>query len=360
MVAAGVGTFAVIWIEALGSHAASVQSHRAPAVAADALHVMAACLWLGALPALTVMLWPRATGAALVRACRGPFTRLIAASVGVVLVTGLYSAGRQVESVDDLFTTSYGQTLLIKSGLLAVLLGLGLVNASRLHGRHPWWLSGQRATAAPPLTRRLVGVEAGIGALLFVAVGVLVETAPARGQAPPQTAVGVETRSGSVADVVVTISATPNRPGLNGFTVIAASARRPAPAVVDGVQLEFTFGSKRSVLTLQKIEPEHYFGTAEVDEAGLVRIDAVVHRGGMRLTVPVLWQLSAPLQEQARSTPSHRLAPYLDGLAVLLIAAASVAGVSYGLNRRSARRRRLAAEAIPTQTEADRVLENSP
>ena len=365
LIVASSATLAIIWIEAIGSHAAAVESDRAVAVAADALHILAACLWLGALATLVLMLWPQtgaaASGIALVRACRGPFTTLMAASVGVLLVTGLYSAGRQVQSVDDLLTTSYGRTLLVKSGLLAVLLSLGLVNANRLHGMRPWLRSMRRLPAARPAPRRMVVAEAGVGALLLLAVGVLAETAPAREQAPSQAASEAQTRSGTVADLVVTISATPNRPGLNAFTVIAASTRRPPPAAIDSVQLEFTTDDVSSVLTLRHVGPQRYFGTTQVETPGSIRIEAVFHRAGQRLTVPLFWQLGPSLeQQQAGGGRSHRLAPYVDGMALLLIAAAALAGAGHGLRRRSARQRQQEADVLGPATGADRIPESCP
>jgi copper transport protein len=81
----------VAWIEALGSHSVAVQSARAVAVAAYSLHVLTALLWLGTLPALVLVLFPRVAGLPpreLVRACRGPFSALIVISVTVLVVTG--------------------------------------------------------------------------------------------------------------------------------------------------------------------------------------------------------------------------------------------------------------------------------
>jgi hypothetical protein len=76
-VSAAALVLAVAWIEALGSHSVAVQSARAVAVAAYSLHVLTALLWLGALPALVLVLFPRVAGLPpreLVRACRGPFS----------------------------------------------------------------------------------------------------------------------------------------------------------------------------------------------------------------------------------------------------------------------------------------------
>ncbi|MFD0578629.1 CopD family protein [Dactylosporangium darangshiense] len=96
-------------------------------------------------------------------------------SVGLVVATGLYNAGRQVDSVDTLLGSAYGRVLLIKSALLLVVGATGLVNSARLHGRVPsrW---GGRAGAATSPPRRLVAVEAAAGIVLLLVVGLLAET----------------------------------------------------------------------------------------------------------------------------------------------------------------------------------------
>jgi copper transport protein len=356
-------------VEAMGSHAAALQEARAPAIAAGALHVLTACVWLGTLPALLLMMWPQRWGAAgpadLLAASRGRLTGLAAGSAGLVVVTGLYSAGRQVGTVDGLFATPYGRALLAKSALLLVLGGLGLVNSARLHGRCPAWLGavGSRLTAGWP-SRRLVLAEAGAGALLLLAVGVLLETAPAHGPATrpgaatraAATPAAVQTASGSVADLVVTVSATPNRPGVNGFTALAASSRRPPPAPLEGVELQIgaTDGGG-GVVALQQVGPGRWFGTGRLDQAGSLRLEAVLHRAGKRLAVPLSWWVGPPVQAPGVvAAPGRRLAPYVDGMALSLLAGA-LALVAARLVL--ARRRRRPVEVVhPAQT-PERVLE---
>jgi copper transport protein len=354
---------AVVSVEAIGSHAAAVDGARAAAVAADALHILTACLWLGALPALVVSLWPQPRGGAgpadLLMASRGALTGLAAGSVGLVVVTGLYSAGREVETVDGLLTTPYGRVLLVKSTLLLVVGGLGLVNAARLHGRPSGWLgplSGRIASRRP--SRRLVVMEAGAGALLLVAVGVLLETVPARAPArvaAAATPAAAETASGSVADLVVTVSVTPNRPGVNGFTVLAASSRRPPPAPVEGVALELTRGGDSSArggdssaLALQQVAPGRWFGTGSLDQSGSLRLRAVLRRAGVRLAVPLSWWVGPPVPAQRLvPAPGRRLAPWVDGMALSLLAGALALGAWRLV---LARRRRYVLDVVhPTQ-----------
>jgi copper transport protein len=146
--------------------------------------------------------------------------------------------------------------------------------------------------------------------VLLIAVAALV------GQAPPLSTpsdIGPEvTRTGFAADLVVTVSATPNQPGVNWLTVLADSSRRPAPAPLDGVDLRI--GGQTVVL--QQLTGTRYFATYRADSAGAVRMVAVLHRGDREYAVPLDWQVSSPA---ARSAPGRRLAPYTDVAALLLL-----------------------------------------
>jgi copper transport protein len=122
----------------------------------------------------------------------------------------------------------------------------------------------------------------------------------------------VLTRSGSVADLVVTVSATPNQPGVNWFTVLAESSRRPAPAAVDRIDLRF--GDQ--LVPLQQLTATRYFATYQAESPGALRVVAVVHRARRQYAVPLDWQV-APAAAPVAS--GRRLAPYVDGAALALL-----------------------------------------
>jgi copper transport protein len=254
----------------------------------------------------------------------------------------------------------------VKSALLLVVGGLGLVSSARLHGRWPAWLGslGQRVAARRP-SRHLVLIEAGAGAVLLLAVGVLVESVPARGPAgasalapPPASA---QTSSGSVADLVVTVSATPNRPGVNGFTVMAASSRRPPPAPLQDVAL--SLGGGAGAVTLRQVGPGRWFGTGRLERAGNLRLQAVIRRSGKRLAVPFSWWVGPPVEPPSAARPTspdrgRRLAPYVDGIAVSLLVGALGVGAGWLVLARRRRRRPppVIPAAVPAQKPPERVL----
>ncbi|MFJ1595897.1 copper resistance CopC/CopD family protein [Streptomyces sp. NPDC088261] len=115
VVAAGI---AATW--ALSEHASTgIQAGLAMPV--DVLHLLAVAIWLGGLTALLVALYraPSIEAAAVRR-----FSRTAFISVVVLAATGLYQSWRQVGSWSALGDTSYGQLLLVKVGLVAVLIAI--------------------------------------------------------------------------------------------------------------------------------------------------------------------------------------------------------------------------------------------
>src|SRR5215471_16118608 len=341
-VSAAALVLAVVVVEGLGSHSVALESARAAAVIAYSLHVLTALLWLGALPALVLVLFPRVAGLPpreVVRACRGPFSTLIVISVTVLVVTGLYGAGRQVPEPGQLLSTSYGRTLLLKTALLAAVGCLGLANSALLHGRR---LNRRgrlvRAPGGAAPSRRLIIVEASVGAVLLAAAGLLADTAPPRTAAPVVPLAKPQAYDATVDDLVVSVSATPNRPGVNGFTVLAASSRRPAPAPIDKVTLKLGGSGESGTLSLQQIEPGRYFGTGRLDSAGSITITAVVWRAGEHLTVTMPWRVSPKAVPPPVARQEHHLAPYVNAIALFVLLLALSAGVQRIVVRRRRRR----------------------
>jgi copper transport protein len=119
VVAAGL---AATW--AMAEHASTgIQTGLAMPV--DILHLLAVAVWLGGLASLLVALyWAPSIEAASVRR----FSRLAFGSVATLAVTGVYQSWRQLGSWSALTGTGYGQLLLVKVGLVAVLVGLAWIS----------------------------------------------------------------------------------------------------------------------------------------------------------------------------------------------------------------------------------------
>lgn len=311
---------------AMTSHAAALQPFSASAVAADTMHVLAAGAWLGGVAAFALALWPtgglgRQDALALMRACRRSFAELAAVSVGVVFATGLYSAGRQVASVDALLTTGYGHVLLVKVGIVLGAAALGGANFLLLRrlARRRGGLWGGRAGS-----RWLLIAEVVMGAGVFLAAAVLSASVPARGAqfSAPQPAI-TTVRSGSAADLVVSVSATPTRAGNSTFTAVVASSRRPPPAPIAAVLLELRGPkSQAETVPLQKFEPGRYFGTAFLSDPGRWKFAVTVRRAGETITVPFTWSVAPADPARPVRFSARPLAPILDWASALLFALA--------------------------------------
>ncbi|MEU1074494.1 MULTISPECIES: copper resistance protein CopC [unclassified Streptomyces] len=119
VVAAGI---AATW--ALAEHASTgIQTGLAMPVAV--LHLLSVATWLGGLATLLVALH---LTPAVERSAVRRFSRIAFWSVTVLVATGLYQAWRQVGSWSALTGTGYGQLLLVKGGLVAVLLSAAYVS----------------------------------------------------------------------------------------------------------------------------------------------------------------------------------------------------------------------------------------
>ncbi|MEB8340016.1 copper resistance CopC/CopD family protein [Streptomyces endophyticus] len=119
VVAAGL---AATW--AMAEHA-STGLQAGLAMPVDVLHLLAVASWLGGLTTLLVALYrvPTIEGSAVRR-----FSRVAFCSVLVLVATGLYQSWRQVGSWSALTGTTYGQLLMVKVGLVAVLVGVAWIS----------------------------------------------------------------------------------------------------------------------------------------------------------------------------------------------------------------------------------------
>ncbi len=176
---------AVAWA---GHAAATEGSARLTHLAADAVHLLAAGVWLGGLCPLAVLLaWarrsPDPSWTAVAQEATRRFSLLGLASVPVLTLTGTVNGWILVGGIPPLLGTPYGRLLLVKLGLLLPLVGIAAWNLLRLK---PALLAppdgvggGSRIAILRRLTRTAVA-EASLGAAVLVVVGALGVTPPAR------------------------------------------------------------------------------------------------------------------------------------------------------------------------------------
>lgn len=187
------GALALTW--SLATHSADGGS-KLVTLPVDLVHMLAMSAWLGAMPALLVLLLKVKDGAALARAVP-VFSRNATICVIALVATGVVQSWRQVGSADALTSTTYGGWLIVKLGLVVAILGLGALArwwaAPRLGETPPARWQQARKSASASVRRaatpapvagtgrfgRLVAVETGLGALVLAVTATLVSTQPA-------------------------------------------------------------------------------------------------------------------------------------------------------------------------------------
>lgn len=175
-------------------------------VASDFLHLVAAGAWLGGLLPLT-LLFASARDVQdpfmplLIRAATFRFSTVGLFAVGTLLATGIVNAAILVGSLPALLETNYGNLLLAKIGLFAVMVCVAAVNRLNLSPRLP------DAGAIRQLARN-TWIETGLGLSIIVIVSVL-------GILPPAAHMNlhnhVHTPSGSTSSDVAFVHIHSNR-----------------------------------------------------------------------------------------------------------------------------------------------------
>jgi copper transport protein len=138
---------------------------------ADWVHITAASLWIGGLCALAIALWPTAPN--LRREVFVRFSRLATVLVALVLAAGTYLALVRVPHLHDLWTTGYGEVLLVKISLVATALAWG--------GAHHFLVRPRLAEAGEGFLGRLGASIAGeslVGIAVLLVAAVLVDSNP--------------------------------------------------------------------------------------------------------------------------------------------------------------------------------------
>ncbi|MEU5624093.1 MULTISPECIES: copper resistance CopC/CopD family protein [Streptomyces] len=108
---------------AMSEHA-SVGLQATLAMPVDVVHLIAVATWLGGLTALLVALYRGPADTPVPALAVSRFSRVAFGSVIALVVTGTYQSWRQLGSWTAFTDTRYGQLLLVKIGLVAVLLGV--------------------------------------------------------------------------------------------------------------------------------------------------------------------------------------------------------------------------------------------
>lgn len=149
---------------------------------ADWVHLSAACIWVGGLVQLALVVWPAAPE--LRREAFLRFSQLAGALVGLLVLAGAYLAYVRLPEASDLWQERYGQVLLLKSGLVGIALTWGALHHFVVRPA----LQRGSGTGSRTISRSLAG-ESAVAIAVLMVVAVLVNSNPPQQPEKPGQAV---------------------------------------------------------------------------------------------------------------------------------------------------------------------------
>jgi len=138
---------------------------------ADWVHLSAACLWLGGLVQLGVVVWPAAPE--LRRRAFLRFARTAPVLIACLLAAGIYLSVLRLPHVHDLWTAGYGRVLLVKIALVCLALAWGGLHHTLARPR----IARDDGRVVRILSRSLLG-EASVGMAVLLLAAILVDAKP--------------------------------------------------------------------------------------------------------------------------------------------------------------------------------------
>ena len=164
----------------LSGHSSSEPNSTRWSELADWVHLCAASLWAGGLVMLLVAFL---TAREQRRAAFVRFARLAPVLIALLVAAGVYLSVLRLPEVNDLWTTGYGQTLIVKLSLVALALAWGAFHHFVVEPRL------DRPRVLRRLPRSLAG-ESAVGMAVLLVAAILVNSArpPQPAQSPSQAA----------------------------------------------------------------------------------------------------------------------------------------------------------------------------
>jgi copper transport protein len=271
---------ALLVVPALAGHAATT-SPRGVAVPLDWLHLVTGSVWIGGLVGLLV-LWSsveQARRTALLGAVVPRFSRIAFGCVVLLTASGTVAALLHLPTLATLWTTSYGQTIVLKVALLLLALLLAAVNLVRTKPRLEAAAARKDETlgaATALLLRRLVRGEVAIVTAAILAAALLTSLPPpakalaSLGGVSARVGPGAVQRTISHGSYRVALRMTPNKAAVpNEFELRLTQNGRPlrgAHVVAQFAMLDM------DMQALAYLLPERAPGTYAASKPALVMV----------------------------------------------------------------------------------------
>jgi copper transport protein len=212
---AGGCALALLAAPALAGHALDRDQTKLISVPVDLAHVTSAAVWFGGLVSLVFVVPSASADAAERSRLVRRFSTAALTSVCVLALSGLGRALTELHNVSQVWSTTYGRALIVKSAIVVPLLGLG-------------WLNRTLLLDAFARLRRSAMLEAVLLLAIVVAVGVLTELRP--GVSRPANAAAAPPLQAAQPPVLPPRDAVVDARALGNLAV--ALARRPGKATV--------------------------------------------------------------------------------------------------------------------------------
>lgn len=315
--------------DAFGGHA-GIGGSFVVGVVVRTVHLASLCLWIGAVAAMWLLtrrqrelrvLWPSVSA-------------LAAVGLALTGASGLLLSGRVAVTVTALLGTTYGQRIVIKSGLLVVLAVLGAVASRRI-----------RRGEVP----RRLPVELAVAGVAVVLAALLASASPARGEkflALPEEEPQVVTSD--VSDLTVSASIEPARPGANLVQVRVLNTRRPPPGPIESATIRIEGGDGSVVAERRGVPDAGVLEWADVaiPSPGTYRVEVEVTRSVSPVSPFVAsWEVEPTPVARAKRVVSNR--PWAPIAASLAAAWAVVVVAGWWATRRLSTRS--APDSTPVQ-----------
>ena len=276
---------AIAWTFSRGGHAATTS----PAwfsVLDDTVHVLAMATWLGGLMIVLRAVLPRREPTEL-RSVLPVFSQVAMVAIGLLALSGLYSAWRGVGEWDALFHTAYGLLVTLKVALLAAIVAVAAL-ARRVVRRsvRPRTVAFAMTDAAvdedvaadadveTERLRRSVFVEALIAFVVLALTGLLVAQPRGKEALAASYRKPVSASAALGGGRTVTVTADPGVHGPVNVTVELSKGARPTSLAVTATQKRKQIGPLPIKLTRETTGV--YDGSTSLPVAGPWEIDLTV------------------------------------------------------------------------------------
>lgn len=287
-------------------------------VSSDALHLIASATWLGALVMLVPLLrWTKREMEETQRFLFlanvfDRFSLIAGISVLVILTTGVFNGLVELNSWGAFIDTTYGKVLLAKLSLLAPLLVIAGLNAFVLkprlvaaidgayqeggHGSPEQRALWQRQVATlQRLLPRTIIVEVALIVAIFAAVGVLSQTATAKGEEAQKAGLTASTKFSQAVtqgNLGLALEVTPNRVGLNQYNLTIENPDGTPSKTVTQARLRFSYDDVQNAVAPSEIILTRF---ADGDYRG----------AGAYFTQPGNWRVDTNIQRSDADDVTH-------------------------------------------------------